>query len=831
MKQINYKKIIFLSLALSLGWGLESWAQPSGDSDFTGFERKPLPAGASPSSTPNKVEFPKLGDYVELDDSLKNEMYGTIDFPNAELKDIIKAISKLANKNFILDRKIENRKVTIISPQAVTKQEAYNAFLSALYMNDLTIVSMGKFLKIIEAKSALQSNIRVFTGDNVPASEEIITLLYKLNYLNVEEIQRYLNDIIARSGRVSFYPNTNTLVMTDTGLNLKKVVSILKQIDVPGHEDQLENIPIRYASAKGIATLVGEILEAQSGSRRNTGGGAARNTPQKTRGGGIITKIVPDERTNSLVVLANGRGVVELKSLVAKLDTPDAVGGGNIHIYYCKNAVAEDLSKTITSLISGVSKPDSKTPTNRASETNPMAPPMMAPQNRGGEESIKFEGNIKLTFDKPTNALVVVASGSDFAALKTILRKLDIPRRQVYVEATIMEVKTSNDREFGIGVNLAQSGQAQAGGFIPNAGFPSASTLASSFTTPATLAGVVAGFSAGRKVTYTNALGGTSTISTVTGLIRALASANMGNILHQPQVLTSDNEEAVIEVKNKVPYKKGAVTSTTGQITDSFDREDVIIGLKITPQIGKDNDLIRLKVEQQIDDFVLQDVGTEKQVNSTSRKANTMVVVRNGDTVVVGGLQKNVSSDSTSKFPLLGDLPIIGWLFKGKTNNDQKSNLILFLTPHVINEYSDLLKITERKIIEREKSGKGNSDYTDNMVKEVSVFKEKIQKDLKKDPPSGWAFKSDAEPKVDAREIEEPLPQSEPTNSQEIETSQDTSAYIQPSIPENKTSTSFKSDLASPVDTKLRQNDPSREESFNSGPFENSLDKETIKAR
>ncbi len=794
-----------------LGASIQVVAQPLSDDEFDGLNRpgmSPTTTQSLPSGEGSKIsEFPKLGDYVELDDSIKNEMYGTIDFPNAELKDIIKAISKLANKNFILDRKIENKKVTIISPQPVTKQEAYNAFLSSLYMNDLTIVSMGKFLKIIESKNALQSNIRVFYGDSVPASEEIVTALYKLNYLNVEEIQRYLNDLIARSGRVSFYPNTNTLVMTDTGLNLRKIISILKQIDVAGHEDQLESIPIRYASAKGISTLVGEILDAQSGARRAGGAASQRNQPQKTRGGGIITKIVPDERTNSLVVLANGRGVIELKSLVAKLDTPDAAGGGNIHIYYCKNAVAEDLSKTITALISGVSKPDSKSTGSRAADTPSILPAANTPiRAGGGEESIKFEGNIKVTFDKPTNALVVVASGADFSALKTILQKLDIPRRQVYVEATIMEIFATDNSQFGAGVNLAQNNIGQVAGFRPEVGFPSATELASIASTPAALSGLVGVIGLGRKVTV-----GSISISSVSGLIRALQSSKQANILHQPQVLTSDNEEASIEVKNRLAVKTGTTyIGTTQTPQDTFGKEDVTISLKITPQIGKDNDLIRLKVEQQIDDFT-ESEKTTGQYDTNQRKANTMVVVRNGDTIVVGGLQKNTTNDSSSKFPLLGDLPILGWLFKGRSSDVKKSNLILFLTPHIINEYSDLVNITQNKIEERSDFGKKLFDPTDRLKNETQKIRSKVLEDKKKAPPKGWSFKS----------------RSEALENESAETSaKSESAFIQPTSPTTPAVTLPPADSANTVDSKLRGQGDSNNESYNTGGF---IDDEELK--
>lgn len=746
--------VVFLSFVVS----------PLAQAQAPGYRRSTPGANLSSASNSRALGSPnagmkaptgaKLGDYVELDEAIRNEMYGTIDFPNAELKDIVKAISKLATKNFILDRKLENRRVTILSPEAVTKQEAYNAFLSALYMNDLTVVSMGKFLKVIEAKSALQSNIRVFHGDYAPASEEIVTTLYPLKYLNAEEIQRFLVDLVPRAGRITAYPNTNTLVMTDTGLNIRRIISVLKNIDVPGHEDQLENIPIRYASAKGIAQLIDDILDAQSG-------GASRRTasrgPQKTRGGGIITKIVPDERTNSLVVLANGRGVQELKNLVSKLDTPNTAGSGNIHIYYVKNAVAEELAATINSLISGTTKPT--TPTNSAPPgiaPLPPSPIATSSRSRSDGDGIKLEGNIKVTADKATNALVVVGSSADFAALKNVLKKLDIPRRQVYVEATIMEISADNNFEFGMTANIAAPNVPSAGGF-----FNGAADFTKMATGTASLSGVVAGFTAGRTYQYNvPGLSKPVTLSTVTGLIKALQTTGQGTIMHQPQILTTDNQDAEIKVIDKVPTSTQTVTNSNPPTTATqIEKNNVEISLKITPQIGENSDLIKLKVDQSIDDFAPVEVAGQSQIQVTQRKANTTVVVRNGDTVVIGGLQKTVSKDNRSKFPLLGDLPILGWLFKYSTSQARRSDLVLFLTPHVINEYSDLVKITSSKLEEREEFGKKLYDPKDRGRDAVSKLKEKNRADAQKSPPRSWGFKPKQEA-IDEASDDESAPSS-----------------------------------------------------------------------
>lgn len=688
----------------------------------------------------------KIGDYVELDDSIKNEMYGTIDFPNADLRDIIKAIAKLTGKNFILDRKIEGRKVTIVSPQPVTKQEAYNAFLSALYMNDFALVSMGKFLKIVEAKSALQSNIRVFVGDYAPASEEIVTLLYPLKHLNAEEIQRFLVDLVPRQGRVSYYPSTNTLVMTDAGLNLRRIISILKAIDVPGHEDQLENIPIVYANAKAISGLVDDILNAQQGrgGPRPGGMGGAR----KTRGGGIITKIIADDRTNSLVVLANGRGIEELKQLIAKLDTPNAAGGGNIHIYYCKNAVADELATTINALISGAqsNRPQgSQGPINMPPQGLPsFAAPGLANAPAGGG-GVKLEGNIKVTSDKSTNSLVIVASGSDYSALKTILRKLDIPRRQVYVEGTIMEINVTDTKSINAGVNIAGPNTPQMGGFIPTTA-STGTDLLSMVSTPASINGLLAGFQTGQ--TYPVNVGGKEFhISTVTALLKAIVDSDQGQILHQPQILTTDNKEGSIKVETKVPYLTQTVSATAaGAVTaNTPQKESINMLLKITPQLGESTDLIKLKVEQEISDFQSRDFGTAGKIPEvTTRTANTEVVVRNGDTIAVGGLQRTLSSDSRSKFPILGDIPVLGFFFRGMSSNVSRKNLILFLKPRIISEYNDIIKITEEKLNKREEMVDKYGETSDRTKKEAKELREETQVNLAKAAPKSWGFKPKA---------------------------------------------------------------------------------------
>lgn len=738
-KTLSRQPITYLMLGMTFlvtaTWNAVGQSRPT-----PGVRNEAMPADAQP--LPAGLSGAKIGDYVELDESIKNERYeGHVDFSNAEIKDIIKAMSKLAGKNFILDKKIENRRITIMSPEPVTKQEAYNAFLSALYANDFTVVSLGKFLKIVEVRDAKYSNVRVIRElDKIPASEEIVTLIYPMKNLDAEEVDKTIRDFMGKNTSASTIPDTNTMVFTDTGFNLRRIADIMRMIDIPGFQERLESIPILYGSAKEIASLVGEILDAQNaGGRARTSAARRLNRPQKTRGGGIISKIVPDERTNSLVVLANERGILELKELISKLDSTTSAAGGNIHVYYCKNAVAEELAQTLGALIGGQSRSNQQRAGSRTANpnTNPNPAVPSTPTAGAGRSEIDISGDVKIVADKSTNALVVTASATDFVALKKVLEKLDLPRRQVYVEGTILELTVTDSSKVGVTLNVAQQGAPTIGGFNPG---DDGGLSLGDFATPGKLNGMIAGFTAGKAIDF--GIAGTDqkvTINTVTGLIQALVKTGQAQILHQPQILTSDNEDAKILVNNKIATetRKTELVSGVPVTTTAPDKQDVKIELKITPRLGRDNDLVRLKVEQSIDNFARSGL-VNGQIDVTQRSANTSVVVRNGDTVVIGGLQRDEVSDSRTRFPILGDLPIIGWLFKGKSDSQSRSNLILFLTPHIINEYSDLLDITGKKIESRLNFGKKLYDPKDIFSDRIARVKKTHQDDRAKVPPQSW---------------------------------------------------------------------------------------------
>lgn len=705
--------------------------------------------GAPVSFGKTKTGLPSmnLGSYVELDESLKDEPYeGTIEYPDAELTEILGAISKLANKNFILDNSLKGKRITIMSPQKVTKEEAYNVFLTSLFMNGLTLVSSGKYLRVISSRDAPKSNVRVFYGDYVPPSDEIVTLVFPLKNISSEDMPRIFQDLLPRTGSILVYPETNSVIMTDSGLNLRRMISILKSVDVPGSQPKLELIPLNYASAEDLAKMIDDILDAQSGRGRTSTAASRLQKDRKIQGGGVITKIVPDKRTNSLVVLANGKGAEQLRSLVQKLDSPNATNSGNIHVYFVKNAVAEDVANTLNSLFGNGSGSTSSQPPRSVPTSGSSAAPQPVVQqpvhtfNAAGGEGVSVEGQIKLVPDKATNSLIIRCSSSNFTALTKILDKIDIPRRQVNIEATIMEINEEKVNAFGMASNVAMTGLPSAGGFIPGTAGLSQATLAQALQGGVgSLNGLIGGIAAGGSV----GIGNGQYIKTFIALFQAIESFNLGQILEQPNILTTDNETGDVSVKQRKAVVTSSSTVPVGATSGNnlpvtnYGKEDIILELKVTPQIGEDNELVKLKVEQTLTDFLTSQL--PGQIDTTERKATTVVTVRDGDMVAVGGLQKNTVTSQHSHIPILGDLPIIGTLFKGTNEDVVKNNLILFLHPKIIRDNRDLIYFTQERLEQRKRLSDQANDPKDFNRKEMNFYRRDV--DARLQGKEGWGFR------------------------------------------------------------------------------------------
>jgi general secretion pathway protein D len=588
------------------------------------------------------------------------EVVTSFDFPNASLVDLTKHMQKLTGINLILDKDLKG-KVSIMAPSPITVGDAWKAYLTALNINGYTLVKSGAFYKIVNARDIRYTPTKIYTGNYTPDTENYVMRILPLKNIDSTEVTRSFRPFMSRYGRIIDIKQTNTIIVQDTGSNINRLVRLIQFIDVPGHEETLQIIPVRYSSAQEIAKLLDQILKGGG-----TGAKFKRSTSKKADDS--ISKIIAEPRTNSIIAMANEDGAKQLRNLIKKLDSKQSSSsGGQIHVYYLNYGDAEEISKTLSTLVSG----------NTASKVGGSR----FTKNASTESSL-FNADVKITADKSNNALVVTASPTDYLTIKEVINKLDVPRDQVYVEGMIMETNVSKDRGFGISIIGAYG----TGG-TQKAGFTGGSTdLLNVITNNITsLGGLFVGGGAGK--TITTEVGGQSIeIQSVNALLTAIATNSSTNVLATPQILALDNTEAVFEVGETVPTPE-RTNAANGSSSVSIKQQKVALTLKLTPQINKVTRMVKLKIDQKVEDFSTRALPAGLQnegVATTTRSAVTNVVIRDKDTIAMGGLMRDKSTERESKVPLLGDIPVLGWLFKNRIKNVEKVNLLFFLTPRIL---------------------------------------------------------------------------------------------------------------------------------------------------
>ncbi len=638
------------------------------------------------------------------------ELIENFDFPNADIGTVISTISELTGKNFIIDPSVSG-KITIMAPTKITVAEAYQAFLSALAINGLAVVPSGKFLKIKPAKQA-QANTEIYSGAYTPNMDQMITRVIQLKYIQANDVNKFLKPLSSRDANFLAYEPTNTIIISDYGSNITRMIRIIERIDVASFNEQMAVIPIQFAKAKDISDMIDKIINKGSAPAGRRGRlsrlrGAQAGGQSKT----ALSLVTPDERTNSIIVVGSQVGISRVRELISKLDFeigPDESGG--VHVYYVKYGEA----KLIAATINGVKDRRARGAAgSRASRLRP-------PANQAGSQDAMFGSDVKVTADEQTNSLVIAASKQDYEIILSLISKLDIPRDQVFVEAVIMEMEVTDSINYGFSIARFAEGTGGMGraGFISNL---------TQMVEVAKTEGLVLGFGTGQNVTInTGVQGAEVTIKSLMGFLNFLKSITNTNVLSTPQILALDNEEALIEVGEEVPVAQNSNVGAGGIPISNTEFKDATIKLTLTPYISPDKETIRLKIDQSIKQVSKRNITAadlaDAAVTLTKRNMKSNVVVRNGDTVVLGGLLKDQDSPSVRKVPLLGDIPILGWLFKSKQTDTQKLNLMVFLTPRIVSTKVDARELSDLKLRERLrfiKDNMGGVDAHGRMVEKI----------------------------------------------------------------------------------------------------------------
>lgn len=610
---------------------------------------------------------------------------------DADLAELVNHISGMTGKRFIYGAKVRQIKATVVSPEPVTLDEAYQAFLSILEVNGMTVVPQGQFLKIVDSAGVANQPTQIYSrGAPVPGADAYVTRLYRTRYVNADEAAQLLTKFKSKEGDISVYAPGNLLVITDTGTQIQRMIRILEEVDVGGAGQQMWIEPINYGAASEMAQRINDLFEVGQG----TGSG--------------LSKVIADEQTNSLVVVGNDEAYGKLLEILKKLDSRSGEAGA-AHVLPLQHAVAEELAQTLQQMLTGQTQAQS-----RRGGGGQAA----GAGNAGG----MFEGDVNVTPDKATNSLVISSSARDFAQLRIIVDKLDQPRRQVFIEAVIMDVGVSDSQNLGFSWHGGAMEDIGGGGDSLFLGGFNAQNSVFFPTDPSVLQGFAAGVRGVELPGTSNLFGNGLSIPAFGVVLQALASSGRGNVLATPHIIATDNVSAEINVGENIPLQtnvggglgnlaalagagtQGAVNANTLSSIGGFGfaapRQDVGNSIKVTPHINE-SEQVRLEIEQE-SSAPGTPIGALGAVPITKRTAKTTVVVKDQQTVVIGGLMRDEYTTSKDKVPVLGDIPVLGFLFSSTKTTKRKSNLLLILTPHVIREQADLRRIFERKMRERQ---------------------------------------------------------------------------------------------------------------------------------
>lgn len=605
----------------------------------------------------------------------------TLDFKDIELGDLIQTISALTGKNFVYDDTIRG-KATIISSEKMTKDEAYQLFLTVMSIKGFTVIPTGKTHKIVATKLARESNLPTQTTSS--SNDQFVTRMITLKHIDAVDIAAtILAPLMPKTSNIVVYQPSNMLIISDNASNIQRLTSIIKELDVEGALHETRIVTLQYADAKETAKICNDLLASTpvKAPARAISKNVSTSTNTKT------SKVIAYERTNRLIITATVDDIATLEGVISKLDQQPTKEHSRINLYYLENADAETLSKTLNEILTGIKQP------KKASAATSTPGSAVA--------TAALSTNVSVTADKPTNALIVNATPEDYVVLKDIIQQLDIRRKQVYVEALIMEL--SMDATEALGAQLQGGIEVGSEGLINLSSNSSPSGILSDPTLLSTSVGgiLAGGFSKLIGIDTTGDGKNDTQVTAFSALINLSQTDSDVNILSAPRLLTSDNEEAEIVVGRNVPIITSRLTDSTGSESlaqsVSVERKDVALTLKFTPQITQGN-LVRLNVYQETTNIVSPEnsIGSVDKVGPTftTRKISNTVLAQDGQTVVLGGLISTAKNDTITKVPLLGDIPLLGWLFKTTKQEEIKTNLLVFITPTIIRDIDELSAIT-----------------------------------------------------------------------------------------------------------------------------------------
>ncbi|EKF74448.1 general (type II) secretion pathway protein D [Alcanivorax hongdengensis A-11-3] len=583
----------------------------------------------------------------------------TVNIRNADIQAFISQVADMTGKNFVVDPRVRARDVTVVSTKALTADEVYELFLAVLQVHGYAAVPAGDVVKIVPNTTAKQSNLPL-VGAGKDTGEELVTRVIPVKNSPVEELVPVLRPLVPQYGHLAAVSSANALIISDHLDNIRRMEAIIANLD-NADSDDVDIINLKYAFAGDMVKML-ESLTAQTSGRRGKGADSD------------IT-VVADERSNRLLIKGDDMTRKKLAQMVQRLDTPDSESGG-VKVVRLSHGDAKEMAELLKNFAEGAS----------ALKSHGDGKATAAATTGSGSDKVSIQA------DESLNALVIRAEPGMMKQLQSVISQLDVRRAQILIEAAIVEISGEQGRNLGFQY-VAGSDESGVGAVnFSNAGLSVNSVLQALAADDPTNLSLGDGVTAG--------LGETDSNGDLKwgALVQALASSSDVNLLSTPSILTLDNQEASIVVGENVPFVTGSSTNTGSGVSNPFttiQREDVGLTMKVTPHVAGLS-TIRLELEQE-NSAVKDSAGEAVDIVTTTRKLQSTVLADDGETIALGGLIKDDIRETVRKVPLLGDIPLLGVLFRSTSKSHQKSNLMVFLRPTILADNDKLVTMSREK--------------------------------------------------------------------------------------------------------------------------------------
>ena len=599
-----------------------------------------------------------------------------INFKDSDIQEVIKFVADITGKTVIIDPRVKG-KVKVISANALSEKEIYDLFLSVLETQGFTAIEVGNIVRVIPRKDARTSAVPVVNQPNF-GTDAYITQVIQLYNVSASKVLPVLRPLAPQHAHLAAYEPSNAIIVSDTVANIARLTDIIERIDRAGVAET-DVMPLEYAQAAELATILQQLSKNDQDSPKNT-----------------QAVIVADQRSNSILVTGDQVRRNKVRELVARLDVSQPQSG-NVRVIYLEYADAEEVATVLAKVVSSISKLESDSA-------------------KGAKPSAE---NASVEADPATNSLLITADADTMESLLSVIKRLDIRRAQVLVEAIIVEITNDLSRELGV----EWAAYKQNNGFIGSRNSTTLGTLATAIESGDGIAG--APNFTGQGLGFF----GNSNGVDFAGLINFFQGSAEANVLSTPSLLTTDNNEAEISIGQNVPFVTGSFTTSSGDSTDPFqtiEREDVGISLKVTPQINE-GDTVNLEIQQEVSS--ISNSSQASDVITNERKISTKVIAQDGETIILGGLISNEVRQDEQKVPFLGDIPLLGGLFRNDSTTSSKQNLMVFLRATILRSNKAMAGATGEKyryIRDQQIQAKTDASYLldDNILPLLPVWDE-----------------------------------------------------------------------------------------------------------